>query len=112
MPKRSRFFCRHFILPSASFLLGCGFVAIGSLSAEGQESVLKPTAQGVTAANDGGGLWGALDAATRGYVEAANARRLEVLADQWTEGAELSEGGGLIVGREAIVASIGGWLEA
>ena len=112
MPKRSRFFCRHFILPSVSFLFGCGFVAIGSLSAEGQESVLKPTAQGVTAANDGGGLWGALDAATRGYVEAANARRLEVLADQWTEGAELSEGGGLIVGREAIVASIGGWLEA
>ena len=112
MPKRSRFFCRHFILPSTAFLLGCGFVAIGSLSAEGQESVLATTLQGVTTVDDDTALQNALDAATRGYVEAANARRFETLADQWTEGAELSEGGGLIVGREAIVASIRGWLEA
>ena len=112
MANRSRFFWRHFTLPSAAVLLGCVCTASGSLSAEGQELVLKQVAPGVTTAADDSGLWGALDAATRGYVEAANARRLEVLADQWTEGAELSEGGGLIVGREAIVASIGGWLEA
>jgi hypothetical protein len=112
MPTSSRFFSRHFILPSATFLLGCGVVAIGSLSAEGQESVLTPTAQGVATVDDDTGLWGALDAATRDYVEATNGRRFEALADQWTEGAELSEGGGLIVGREAIVASIRGWLEA
>ncbi|MEI8369706.1 MAG: nuclear transport factor 2 family protein [Planctomycetia bacterium] len=112
MPKRSWFFCRHVILPSTAFLLGCGFVAIGSRLAEGQESLLATTPQGVTTVDDDTALQNALDAATRGYVEAANARRFEALADQWTEGAELSEGGGLIVGREAIVASIRGWLEA
>jgi hypothetical protein len=113
MPTSSRFFSRQGILPRVAFLLGCGFVAIGSLSAEGQESVLAQAPQDAAAADDGArALRDALDAATRRYVEATNCRRFEALADQWTEGAELSEGGGLIVGREAIVASIRGWLEA
>lgn len=111
MPTSSWVFSRHFNLPRAAFLLGCGFVAIGSLSAGGQESVLAPATKEATATDDEAALRGALDAATRGYVEATNGRRFEALADQWTAGAELSEGGGLIVGREAIVASIRGWLE-
>ena len=112
MPTRSRFFSRQGILPRVAFLFGCGVVAIGSLSAEGQESVLAQAPQEAAAADDDArALRDALDAATRSYVEATNGRRFEALADQWTEGAELSEGGGMIVGREAIVASIRGWLE-
>ena len=113
MPTSSRFFSRQGILPRVAFLLGCGFVAIGSLSAEGQESVLAQAPQEVAAADDGArALRDALEAATRRYVEATNGRRFEALADQWTQGAELSEGGGVVVGREAIVASIRDWLEA
>ena len=112
MSTSSRFFTRQGSLPRVAFLLGCGFVAIGSLSAEGQESVLTQAPQEVAAADDDARALGdALDAATRSYVEAINGRRFEALADQWTAGAELSEGGGLIVGREAIVASIRDWLE-
>lgn len=112
MPTSSRFFSRQGILPRVAFLLGCGFVAIGSPSAEGQESVLAQGPQEAAAAEDNArALRDALDAATRSYVEATNGRRFEALADQWTEGAELSEGGGMIVGREAIVDSIRDWVE-
>jgi hypothetical protein len=112
MPTSSRFSSRQGILPRVVFLLGCGCVAIGSLSADGQESVLAQGPQKAAAAEDNArALRGALDAATRSYVEATNGRRFEALADQWTEGAELSEGGGLIVGREAIVDSIRDWVE-
>ncbi len=113
MPTSSRFFSRQGILPRVVFLLGCGCVAIGSLSADGQESVLAQGPQKAAAAEDDArAMRDALDAATRSYVEATNGRRFEALADQWTEGAELSEGGGMIVGREAIVASIRDWLDA
>jgi hypothetical protein len=112
MPTSSRFSSRQGILPRVVFLLGCGCVAIGSLSADGQESVLAQGPQKAATAEDNArALRGALDAATRSYVEATNGRRFEALADQWTEGAELSEGGGLIVGREAIVDSIRDWVE-
>jgi len=77
-----------------------------------QESVLAPPASPAgPGIGDDSALWNALDTATRAYVEATNARRFEALAEQWTEGAELVEGGGRVVGREAIVASIRGWLE-
>jgi hypothetical protein len=92
--------------------LAAGLIALGSIAAEGQDSVLAQAPQDAAAAADDSALWNALDSATRAYVEATNARRFEALSDQWTEGAELSEGGGLIVGRDAIVASIRGWLEA
>lgn len=45
------------------------------------------------------------------YVTAFNGRDFAALADQWAERAELVEGGGRVTGREAIVASIRGWLE-
>lgn len=81
-----------------------------------QESVLdRPGAAGTTVGEGGAddaALWRTLEAATRAYVDAANGRRFDLLADQWTDGAELVEGGGRIVGRAAIVASIREWLEA
>ncbi len=49
--------------------------------------------------------------ASAGYVEAYNKRDYKAVADQWTEKAELVEGGGRIAGREAIVGSIRGWLD-
>jgi len=111
MPTTSPVFSRQGLLPITVILLGCGFVAIGGLAAEGQESVLATASSSGNATDGDTALRDALDAATQGYVEATNSRRFAALADQWTEGAELSEGGGLIVGREAIVASIRGWLE-
>jgi|694.fasta_scaffold00523_18 hypothetical protein len=97
--------------------MAAGWLASGPATALlAQESVLDRT--GVASATDGNGeaddaaLRQALDAATRAYVDATNGRRFEALADQWTDGAELVEGGGRIVGREAIVASIREWLEA
>jgi uncharacterized protein (TIGR02246 family) len=49
--------------------------------------------------------------ASSAYAEAYNARNYEALADQWVERAELVEGGARVVGRDAIVKSIRGWLE-
>ncbi len=49
--------------------------------------------------------------ASAAYVKAFNGRNYEVLADQWTEKAELVEGGARVAGRERIVRSIRGWLE-
>lgn len=45
------------------------------------------------------------------YAEAYNKRDYQALAAQWTERAELVEGGARVAGRDAIVASIRGWLE-
>lgn len=49
--------------------------------------------------------------ASTAYADAYNMRDYQALADQWTERAELVEGGARVVGRDAIVASIRGWLE-
>ncbi len=48
----------------------------------------------------------ALRRSAAAYVEAYNARDYAAVADQWAERAELSEGGGVVAGRDAIVASI------
>jgi uncharacterized protein (TIGR02246 family) len=53
----------------------------------------------------------AIRAASAAYVAAFNGRDFEALADQWTEQAELVEGGYRVAGREQIVRSIRGWLE-
>lgn len=47
--------------------------------------------------------------AAAGYAAAFNARDAAALAGEWTEGAELDEGGLVIKGREAIVASLVRW---
>lgn len=49
--------------------------------------------------------------AAAAYADAYNARDFRALADQWTERAELVEGASRVEGRDAIVASIRGWLE-
>jgi uncharacterized protein (TIGR02246 family) len=53
----------------------------------------------------------AIRAASAAYVAAFNGRDFGALADQWTEKAELVEGGSRVAGREQIVRSIRGWLE-
>ncbi len=53
----------------------------------------------------------AIRAAATAYVAAFNGRDFAALADQWTEKAELVEGGSRVEGREQIVRSIRGWLE-
>jgi uncharacterized protein (TIGR02246 family) len=52
-----------------------------------------------------------LRTATAAYADAYNKRDYPALAAQWTERAELVEGGARVAGRDAIVASIRGWLE-
>lgn len=49
--------------------------------------------------------------AAAAYADAYNARDYEALAAQWTERAELVEGASRVEGREAIIASIRGWLD-
>ena len=49
--------------------------------------------------------------ASAAYAEAYNTRDYQALAAQWAERAELVEGGARVGGRDAIVASIRGWLE-
>lgn len=65
-----------------------------------------------------GGLAAAADSierdlrtATAAYADAYNKRDYQALAAQWTDRAELVEGGARVAGRDAIVASIRGWLE-
>lgn len=49
--------------------------------------------------------------ASAAYADAYNKRDYPALAAQWTERAELVEGGARVEGRDAIVASIRSWLE-
>lgn len=49
--------------------------------------------------------------ASAAYADAYNKKDFKALADQWTAGAELVEGGRRLEGREAIVASIRAWRE-
>jgi uncharacterized protein (TIGR02246 family) len=57
------------------------------------------------------GIEADLRTATAAYADAYNKRDYPALAAQWTERAELVEGGARVAGRDAIVASIRGWLE-
>lgn len=62
------------------------------------KAAAEPSAAGVIAA---------VRHAADDYAAAFNAGDTAALADQWTIGAELDEAGGLVKGREAIVASLG-----
>jgi hypothetical protein len=113
MPIRSWASRRQGMLPSALFLLACGLVSIRAPQVPAQESLLAASAAPIgPGIDDGGALWDTLESATDAYVEATNARRFDALAQQWTEGAELVEGGGRVVGREAIISSLRDWLES
>jgi ketosteroid isomerase-like protein len=52
-----------------------------------------------------------LKKASAAYAEAFNKRDYAALADQWTERAELVEGGSRLEGRDTIVGSIKAWRE-
>ena len=60
---------------------------------------------------DGPDAADAVRKASAAYATAFNARDFATLADHWAEQAELTEGGGMLVGRAAISASIRSWLE-
>lgn len=101
---------RH--LPRVPFL-AVGLFAACAAPAAAQRTAPTPVPAASPAAEaDADPVHDALVAATAAYVEAFNARRYEALADQWTDQAELVEGGGRVVGRERIVESIRRWLEA
>ena len=69
-------------------------------AAEPTAAAPKASASGIIA-----GVRKAADA----YATAFNAGDDRALADQWTLGAELTEGSGVLKGREAIVASLKQW---
>ena len=66
---------------------------------------------GAPAAAAADGVEAEVRKASAGYAEAYNKRDYQALAAQWAERAELVEGGARVAGRDAIVASIRGWLE-
>lgn len=67
-------------------------------------------ARGPVAAGTEAEVVSAVRKAAAGYAAAFNGRDTAALAGEWTEGAELAEGGLVIKGREAIVASLSRWL--
>lgn len=70
----------------------------------------QPTAASDTAATASAtDLIAAVRRAADSYATAFNAGDDKALGDQWTLGAELEEGGTLLKGREAIVASLKQW---
>jgi len=85
-------------------LLSCGLmVAASSFAAE-------PTATaGTTVAESATDVIAAVRRAADAYAAAFNAGDDKAIGDQWTLGAELEEGGGMLKGRDAIVASLKQW---
>lgn len=85
-------------------LLSCGLmVAASSFAAE-------PTATaGTTAAESATDVIAAVRRAADAYAAAFNAGDDKAIGDQWTLGAELEEGGNMLKGRDAIVASLKQW---
>jgi len=84
-------------------LLSCGLLAAPTVGAE-------PTAAtGTTAAVSATDVIAAVRRAADAYATAFNAGDDKAIGDQWTLGAELEEGGGMLKGRDAIVASLKQW---
>ena len=65
-----------------------------------------------TAASSAADVIAAVRRAADVYATAFNAGDDKALGDQWTLGAELEEGGGLLKGRDAIVSSLAQWRAA
>lgn len=88
----------------------------GSVAAGAMVAVLTIAIGAAGRADDAGGAGGgpvvaAVKAAAAAYVRAFNDRDFNALGSQWTERAELVEGGSRVAGRERIVQSLRGWLE-
>ena len=100
--------------------LGVGLVVVaGCAPAGGVKPAAAPAAGASTAAKLAPQISAAevakqavaaVTQASAAYADAYNARDYAALAAQWTEKAELIEGGSRLEGRDAIVNSIKGWL--
>jgi len=100
--------------------LGMGLVAVvGCAPAGGVKSAAAPAAGTATAAKmvpqisaaeAAKQAVAAVKQASAAYADAYNARDYAAIAAQWTEKAELIEGGSRLEGRDAIVNSIKAWL--
>jgi uncharacterized protein (TIGR02246 family) len=98
--------------------LGMGLVTVaGCAPAGGVKPALPPTASTaakpapqISAAEAATQAVAAVKQASAAYADAYNSRDYAALAAQWTEKAELVEGGSRLEGREAIVHSIRAWL--
>jgi len=81
----------------------------GMLLTAASSFAAEPTAAADIRASD---IISAVRRAADAYATAFNAGDGKALADQWTLGAELEEGGGMLKGRDAIVASLTQWRTA
>lgn len=93
-------------------VVGCapaGGVKPGAAPAAGGSIAAKPAPQ-MTAAEAARQAVAAVTQASAAYADAYNARDYAALSAQWTEKAELIEGGTRLEGRAAIVDSIRAWL--
>jgi len=85
-------------------LLSCGLLAASpAFAAE------PATTTAATAAMSATDVIAAVRRAADAYAAAFNAGDDKAIGDQWTLGAELEEGGGMLKGRDAIVASLKQW---
>jgi uncharacterized protein (TIGR02246 family) len=98
--------------------LGIGLVAVAGCAPAGgvkpaaaprASTAAKPAPQ-ISAAEAATQAIAAVKQASAAYAEAYNSRDYAALAAQWTEKAELVEGGSRLEGREPIVNSIKAWL--
>ena len=85
-------------------LLSCGLLAASPASA-----AEPATTAAATAAMSATDVIAAVRRAADAYAAAFNAGDDKAIGDQWTLGAELEEGGGMLKGRDAIVASLKQW---
>ena len=88
-------------------VISCGLLTATSIL--GAEPSAAATGAAAVSAAD---VITAVRRAADAYATAFNAGDDKALGDQWTLGAELEEGGGLLKGRDAIVASLVQWRTA
>jgi len=93
-----------FAVPTAAMLTS--LLLVTSTTPVLAQPAAAPAAAAATEATD---IIAAVRRAANAYATAFNAGDDKALGDQWTLGAELEEGGRLLKGREAIVASLKQW---
>jgi hypothetical protein len=93
-----------FAVPTAAML--APLVLVATAAPVHAQPAAAPVAAATSSATD---IIAAVRRAAEAYATAFNAGDDKALGDQWTRGAELEEGGTLLTGREAIVASLKQW---
>jgi len=97
-----------FAVPTAAMLAPLMLVATAA-PVHAQPAAAPHPAATATASASATDIIAAIRRAAEAYATAFNAGDDKALGDQWTLGAELEEGGTLLKGREAIVASLKQW---